>query len=186
MDYISYSAMDIRRANWEISSLQLLLGDDSDTIRQKQTFEPEEFTDEIDGITDQILAENVTNPAKVSLDYNCDSCGKIFRKCKNLKIHVKTIHQGIKQSCQVCTKEFCNKEDLKTHMKRVHEGDQNYNKCPTCRKPFSRPGNLHTHIKSVHEKRKDQKCDYCIFYSSRKDALKKHIETVNYDIVHML
>ena len=147
--------MDIRRANWEISCLQLFLGDD--TISQKQTFEPEEFTDEIDSFTDQILAENATNRAKVSLDYNCDSCGKIFRKCKNLKIHVKTIHQGIKQSCLVCTKEFCNKEDLKTHMKRVHEGDQNYNKCPTCRKPFSRPGNLQTHIKSVHEKLKDQK-----------------------------
>ena len=176
MNRISYSTENVRRSLAEYSFFLLFLGD---VTSQKQTFDSEDFTDEIEGFADQILAENSNNQANDSIEYNCELCGKVFAKCKNLKMHVKTVHQGIKMSCHICTKEFCNKEDLKTHLRRVHEGDQNYNTCPTCRKAFSRPGNLYTHIKSVHKKLKDQKCDFCERMYSRKDALRKHIQTVS-------
>ena len=174
------SSMNRFSYSTEYSYLLLFLGN---IKRQKQiTSDHEDFTDEIEGFADQILAgeDSTSNQADdASIEYNCDLCGKVFGKSKNLKMHVKTVHQGIKMSCHVCTKEFCNKEDLKTHIKRDHEGDLNYNTCESCGKAFSRPGNLYTHIKSVHKKLKDQKCDFCERMYSRRDALRKHIQTVS-------
>ena len=52
-------------------------------------------------------------------DYICDTCGKSFSDRQYLKLHVKTVHEGVKD-----------------------------HKCDTCGKSFSRPGHLNYHIKT--------------------------------------
>ena len=89
-------------------------------------------------------------------DAFCDLCGKAFGTEKEMKVHKKSVHEGIKPirtdknvKCNFCGKVFSRGHHLKRHIASVHEGI-NY-KCQVCGKSFNRPYLLQQHIKIAHD-----------------------------------
>ena len=83
--------------------------------------------------------------------------------------------------CKFCNKFFSKEGNLKVHIRTVHEGHKDH-QCEFCNKSFSHAGDLKRHIHTIHEGHKDHKCEYCGKSFSRSDHLKKHIQTVHKDI----
>ena len=55
------------------------------------------------------------------LQHNCPECGKYFEKKGNMKVHVKTVHYGLKEfQCQKCELCFFTKRNLQVHEEKVH------------------------------------------------------------------
>ena len=81
----------------------------------------------------------------------CGICGKTFSKTRNLKNHISTVHEGMKNhKCETCGKAFCSKQYLYLHIGSVHEGIKNH-KCD-----FNRIENIDCNIG---EKMKPSKTD---------------------------
>ena len=81
-------------------------------------------------------------------------------------------------TCECCNKSFPSADHLKIHINSVHKGMKDH-KCDSCERSFTQAGNLKKHINSVHNGIKDQKCDLCGKTFSRAGDLKKHINSVH-------
>ena len=104
----------------------------------------------------------------------CEKCDKKFKSRQNLRIHIKTTHDQIKDAmCSACGKAFSRQELLKLHTQRVHEGRRDH-KCDKCGKSFFRSEQLKDHINSVHEGRKDYVCSSCGKGFSDGSGLRRH------------
>ena len=58
--------------------------------------------------------------------FDCNLCGKVFKRKGSLDRHVLGVHQqGVTSmfKCPVCLKEFKQKSHLKTHLKNIHHQD---------------------------------------------------------------
>ena len=93
-------------------------------------------------------------------EHKCETCGKLFSEDRKLKVHKKTIHEG-----------------LSANKKSINEEGQKV--CTTCGKIFSHERSLNDHIKIVHEKAKEVICTECGKLISQRKHLKKHMQTVH-------
>ena len=60
-------------------------------------------------------------------NHMCGHCGKNFTKSENLKKHIKTTHEILKEfNCDSCEKSFSQAGHLRRHLKSVHEGIKDY------------------------------------------------------------
>ena len=57
--------------------------------------------------------ENSIKPQKKSQNHKCERCGETFGGKKALKLHVESIHEGIRHKCNLCDKEFFVAEGLR-------------------------------------------------------------------------
>ena len=56
-------------------------------------------------------------------------CKKTFNLARNLHVHVKRIHNKIKNHiCQICELRFAKNTELDTHLKRIHDKKWNDDK----------------------------------------------------------
>ena len=56
-------------------------------------------------------------------NYKCDTCGTNFQTPSSLKIHIKSVHMGLKEhKCKYCNKDFSRSYNVKQHIRMVHEG----------------------------------------------------------------
>ena len=109
----------------------------------------------------------------------CNIFGKSFSRSRDIKIHMKTVHEGQKNyNCDSCDKSFTLGSNLKRHFRIVHEGQKDY-KCVSCEKSFITRSHFKRHFQSVHEGRKEFKCDSCDKSFSRKDSFKRHLKDVH-------
>uniref|UniRef100_A0A5K3FM42 Protein krueppel n=1 Tax=Mesocestoides corti TaxID=53468 RepID=A0A5K3FM42_MESCO len=93
---------------------------------------------------------NVITDKKPSLKHNCPVCEKVFPGQTSLKVHVETVHQGLRpQTCEICQKRFSTLSYLRLHITTVHEGVKAYS-CPLCSKRYTQKHSLKKHIKSNH------------------------------------
>ena len=77
----------------------------------------------------------------------CPICGKVFSVSRNLKRHIKSVHEGVKDHvCDQCEKSFASLQYLKIHVKAVHEGVRNT--CNHCGQTYSYT-NRHTSHKCL-------------------------------------
>ena len=61
--------------------------------------------------------------AKVTNKIKCRICDKKFGRSDCLKIHVKTVHDGIKDhQCKFCNKKFGRLGHMNRHVKEIHDG----------------------------------------------------------------
>ena len=111
----------------------------------------------------------------------CQFCDQTFRHSGGLKIHVRSVHEKIKDyHCKLCDKSYTQSHSLKNHIKIVHEGVKadRIHKCVSCDKSYTQAHNLKRHIRLVHEGQ-SYKCDYCEKAYSTSQVLKRHIKTVH-------
>ena len=61
----------------------------------------------------------ITNKRKSN---KCSKCGLSFAKKHNLKVHIRTVHEGQKPfKCTICDASFARSGNLKKHVATVHE-----------------------------------------------------------------
>lgn len=107
--------------------------------------------------------------------YACDQCGGRYTRLYNLKMHKKTIHEGIRShSCQICGKGFVNSTKLKSHL-TLHTGKPFT--CEICAKSFTRSTDLEKHKQFVHERIRSFICPECGLRFSTASILRDHITT---------
>ena len=108
--------------------------------------------------------------------FPCDQCEGSFDRAGKLKIHVDSVHLGLKPlKGSQCDEAFSQKNNLTQHIKSAHE---NAVVCPTCNKTLSSKNRLREHIESVHEGIR-HKCDFCDSTYSEKTTLAKHIKSAH-------
>ena len=113
-------------------------------------------------------------------DYNCDLCGKLFSTRSSLKNHIRIVHEGCKDyKCERCEKAFGTIQELKFHVKVIHEGFKGDHKCSLCEKTFLSALRLTKHVKITHEGLRPFGCDLCGKRFTKKDSVSIHIDTVH-------
>ncbi|XP_050507755.1 zinc finger protein 345-like isoform X3 [Diabrotica virgifera virgifera] len=104
--------------------------------------------------------------------YKCDLCPKICVRSDDLKKH-RRVHNGDKpHKCTICPQEFVRKWGLRMHMLR-HTGDKPA-KCEVCSKEFKYVYRLNQHM-YVHSKEKPFKCNICSKEFKHNYSLKPHM-----------
>ena len=85
--------------------------------------------------------------------------------------------------CKFCKKYFARGRNLKQHIKTVHEfrdcteTKEGMFKCDSCEKCFAGSINLKHHIKAVHDEIFSCQFSQCIFTSSKKEDISVHTDS---------
>jgi len=79
--------------------------------------------------------------------YQCDQCGKEFKKKENMEKHQLT-HTDITFDCPVCMKKLRSNDALRRH-KKIHDGTNKIS-CDQCGKMFTQGYDLTKHKKNMH------------------------------------
>ena len=56
--------------------------------------------------------------------FNCEKCVYTTSKKENLKQHVQSVHEKVKEICETCGKEFSKKSNLNKHVRQLHTKTQ--------------------------------------------------------------
>ena len=54
--------------------------------------------------------------------YGCQECDKRYTKKTHLKVHIKSVHEGVKYPCNQCGYQASQKVNLRSHIQSIHEG----------------------------------------------------------------
>ncbi|XP_065074527.1 zinc finger protein 436-like [Ochlerotatus camptorhynchus] len=105
---------------------------------------------------------------------NCDMCSERFFKPWDLTKHQMEKHSGSTMpKCEICSKTFIEHWRLLRHL-RTHSDEKKF-KCDMCDKAFSESGNLVKHKKQVHSKDRPFKCNICEKSYPQKKDLQGHM-----------
>ena len=119
-------------------------------------------------------------------EYKCDLCNKEFSQNHSLKIHVQSVHEGIKKQCKYCDKTFSSSNYLKMHINRVHKGPFESNI------PMENNKTATTNVGSQEESKepnvteklpKKFQCDSCDKSFTQSHNLKRHVQCVHEGMV---
>ncbi len=81
--------------------------------------------------------------------YKCSVCSKDFKRKDKLKIHMISVHEGVKPfQCEICPKSFVTKSKLSEHSRR-HAGERRFS-CLICNKRYSGSSDLRKHLAKTH------------------------------------
>ena len=117
---------------------------------------------------------DIKTESKVS---QCYSCSKTYTKKHHLKVHIESVHEGIRHFCEQCGTSHKTKMGLRSHILFVHEKqqkpEQKTYQCTECHKKFSKIfTNCKDHIRT---------CKKCGYITNIQDRLKKHQSSKNCD-----
>ena len=170
--------LEIKELNENIENC---LDNQADSKRNKKSLKEEMkvISDEqnassIESFNDQ-KEQNIGNEAnRISSKFECLDCNKTYKREIQLRIHIKSIHEGVKFSCPQCDKQFTQQSNLTVHIKSAHQGVKY--PCKQCDFQANQQGNLTAHIKTKHEGVRHE-CDLCDFKSTRRSFLLQHIQS---------
>ena len=82
-------------------------------------------------------------------EMKCEFCPKLFTKTSQLRLHIDTVHRGIKShKCPNCERSFAKVSNLKDHI-MTHTGQSKW-KCDVCGKGFIQKTPYKQHMKNNH------------------------------------
>ena len=147
-------------------------------------------------------SEGKSWPVKKKKPVQCPQCEKTFHSSNYLKIHIKRIHDLVRDHmCDVCCKTFATPQDLNNHQivhtgeknfpchicgksyqtkdyliihTRIHTGEKPYF-CEQCGKSFADPSSFKAHTKQHLDANKTFPCDICGKVLKREKTLKLHM-----------
>ena len=100
-------------------------------------------------------------------NFPCHLCGGVaYNSQKNLQLHIKSAHGGMKPAnLDSRLQDPDNEDDIDLESSlpvevSINLGKNNF-QCPLCEKSYSSKRNLQLHIKSIHEGVKSYRCSYC-------------------------
>ena len=107
--------------------------------------------------------------------YKCTFCSQIYYKKDKLKVHMDSVHKGIRHICDQCGKSHKYRNGLKSHILFIHEKqqkpEQKKYKCTQCQKKFAKIYlNCKDHIKT---------CKKCGYITNYQKQLQKHQISTN-------
>ena len=108
--------------------------------------------------------------------FHCAQCDKTFSGKTGLRVHKKSVHEGIKYPCNQCNYQATHQCSLTSHIQSFHEGVKHV--CNLCDHHFSSKCNLTQHIKSIHEGVKHC-CNKCDKKYKHQSDLKAHLQSVH-------
>ena len=108
--------------------------------------------------------------------HSCDNCEYKTTTKEYLRIHRRSIHDGIKYPCNKCDYKATQSSSLWQHNKSVHEGIRY--PCDQCDYKANRPARLNSHIRETHEGIKHS-CDKCDHEATTRLRLNLHIKGVH-------
>ena len=101
------------------------------------------------------MKESSTKKAKIKEKNICEICKKSFSTKYTLNLHVKTIHNEVKEhKCDLCGKTFGQNGELQFHATTGHNSIKPH-QCSSFDKRFGQKSTLEKHNKSVHHVAKD-------------------------------
>ena len=80
----------------------------------------------------------------------CDYCGISLTSFAQDRMHFQTVHHERNYKCEFCEKSFIASNDLKVHIKRIHDCVKDIN-CESCSKLFSTTKDMKEHTKKKSE-----------------------------------
>ena len=111
----------------------------------------------LENIVERLQKEEISKTVcKTEKPFKCELCPNTFAQLRNLKRHMKLIHNATcdrsekPYKCQQCVKSYSSNINLKRHMESVHDGI--CHDCKFCNKSFSFKHNLTRHMRSAHSK----------------------------------
>ncbi len=113
-----------------------------------------------------------------SKSYECDFCGKIFKRRDYLVKHFTVHSDSRKFICEACGSFFKTADSLNTHVKFSHSCESGKNihakhSCMICGKSFAIAFHLREHL-DRHQDAKRYKCDFCEKGFNTKSNLNQH------------
>ncbi len=92
--------------------------------------------------------------------YMCLRCDSLFKSPSNIKVHILSVHLGIKSfSCDQCSLKFVNQTILLSHVKNVHFLKSKKIQCHLCGDSFTSGQALKYHVFRIHDKVRRFGCD---------------------------
>ena len=139
-------------------------------------------------------------------NFKCPMCTHMATEKGNLKQHIRSKHERIKEMCSICDKHFSSPQILRRHKQAVHEGicfncdvlDCDYvssdkatirkhketkhegkvYKCSQCDHILNSENSLKLHQKSKHEGVR-YPCDQCDYKAANKSCLTRHVANIH-------
>ena len=124
-------------------------------VEDIEHFDVEYIADQADPIVSPSKAEQDENISfemqeKIEEKYYCDAdkCDFKTKSASHLKLHKKSVHEGIKHQCDQCDRSYNFPGDLRRHKKTTHEGLRY--PCTHCDFTASQTQTLKNHINKHH------------------------------------
>ena len=133
--------------------------------------------------------EEIRKTEVESTPMKCMKCNKIFSSKYSLKVHIETVHEGIRNfGCEYCEKKFKAKGVLAYHIRNIHHTKEEkatprrkkYN-CNECERQFFNNMSLKYHIKAIHKNIESYDCSLCNRKFSKSKGLKRHFRDIHMD-----
>jgi len=141
--------------------------------------EPTEELSGVEGEVNEQVKENV-------LPRQCHVCNKQFTKRKNLLMHIRRVHREIMFSCENCDMKFVSEFNLKKHIKsHIEQVKENMlpRDCNICKKQFMKRSNLLEHFRRVHREVLFS-CESCDMKFVSELSLKRHVKSHEGNRIH--
>lgn len=132
--------------------------------------------------TNMVISSIRIRPKEVTERPSCSLCNSTFKSKRNLRKHMKRVHQGLRKKpelCDVCGKEYvC----LTDHIKSIHYNIKKPVRCDilcdVCGKKFKGKASLHHHMYS-HLPAPSCRCEKCGKMLKTPASLRMHKKTVH-------
>ena len=142
--------------------------------------------------TNRIIAERIDNEDGKGVFFKCPLCSYLTSFEYTISRHITAVHQGLKPySCSYCQYQSSYKQHLRLHCQRVHKIQLKPSDIPSCE------GDIKCEIdnnvkqerfetkrrkKPNSSNRKDHQCPDCVYATSRKESLQRHIKAIHQKI----
>ena len=122
-------------------------------------------------MTDQ---SNIDNSEAAS--FNCDRCNYKTTRKEYLRIHKRSIHDGVKYPCNECDYKATQSGSLLQHKLSVHDGVKY--QCAQCDYKARSPSKLNIHVREKHEGI-EYPCVQCNHKEPNRKKLNLHVKSVH-------